>query len=750
MKKWPVNIYLLSLLMMFLFIGCSGSDGRVVTNTTDPPSKVGFLTVTPADGQLTVTWAAVTGATSYEVYYTTTNDISTATKYTGDSNVTDTTCIITGLTNGTPYHVWAKAVNSAGSSDFSTASSPVTPIASVTIPSVPVSLAVTAGDAQLTVTWPAVTGATSYEVYYKTTNDSSTATKFAGDSNSADTTCIITGLTNGTSYYVWARAVNSIGSSDFSSAASPVTPIASVTIPSVPVSLAVTAGDAQLTVTWAAVTGATSYEVYYKTTNDSSTATKFAGDSNLADTTCVITGLTNGTSYYVWAKAVNSIGSSDFSSASSPVTPIAPVTIPSVPVSLAVTAGDAQVTVTWPAVTGATSYKVYYNTANNSSTATEFTGDSNATDTTCIITGLTNGTPYYVWAKAVNSAGSSAFSSASSPSSPSAPAPNTALFNNPIAVTSDGTSLYVADYGNHTIRKIVITTGATTTLAGTAGQNGSTDGTGAAARFKSPQGVVVLGADLYVADSGNNLIRKIVIATGEVTTLAGIADSFSVSMDGTGTTARFAGPLSIATDGTDLYVSDFISHIIRKVTTAGVVTTIAGTKGSTGNTNGTGLAASFNGPTGITTDGTNLFVTDGNNYQIRKIVIATGAVTTLAGSGSSGSADNANGLLASFTQVFGPTHDGTNLYVSDTLNRTIRTIAMATGATTTLAGTAGVSGTTDATGSDARFSAPKGMTRVGGSLFLADFFNHTIRKIVIATGAVTTFAGTAGTSGSTN
>jgi hypothetical protein len=500
----------------------------------------------------------------------------------------------------------------------------------------------------------------------------------------------------------------------------------------------VTPADAQLTVSWSAVAGATSYEVYYSTVNDSSTATKFTGDSNTADTTCTITGLANGTAYYVWVKAVNGAGSSGFSSASAPATPVAAVIAPAAPGAPAVAAGDMQLTVTWTAVTGATSYEVYYSTVNDSSTATKFTGDSNTADTTCTIIGLANGTAYYVWVKAVNGAGSSGFSPASAPGTPVAPAPGTALFFNPSAIVSDGTSLYVADTGNHTIRQIVIATGVTTTLAGTAGQHGSTNGTGAAARFKDPWGVAVIGGTLYVADTNNNQIRAIVIATGEVTTLAGISDGYPGTIDATGTAARFAGPAGITTDGTDLYVTDFLSSKIRKVTTAGVVSTVADT-------------ASLNGPLGITTDGTSLYVADANNYLIKKIALASGTVTTLAGSGSSGSADNANGLLASFSQVFSMTNDGTYLYLTDPQNHTIRTVNMTTGATTTLAGSAGTPGSTNASaGADARFRAPRGIARDGANLYVAEWGNHTVRKVVISTGATTTLAGTAGVSGSTN
>jgi hypothetical protein len=194
-----------------------------------------------------------------------------------------------------------------------------------------------------------------------------------------------------------------------------------------------------------------------------------------------------------------------------------------------------------------------------------------------------------------------------------------ARFNNPFDITTDGTSLYVADTLNHTIRKIVISTGVVTTLAGTALTSGTTDGTGTAARFYSPYDITTDGTNLYVSDTLNQTIRKIVISTGVVTTLAGIPGSVG-SLDGTGTAARFHEPIGITTDGTNLYVADWVNHTIRKlVISTSAVTTLAGSAGTIGSTNGTGAAARFYYPMGITTDGTSLYVADLYNHTIRKI-----------------------------------------------------------------------------------------------------------------------------------
>ena len=212
---------------------------------------------------------------------------------------------------------------------------------------------------------------------------------------------------------------------------------------------------------------------------------------------------------------------------------------------------------------------------------------------------------------------------------------------------------------------------AVTTLAGT-GSSGSANGTGTSASFNYPYGITTDGTNLYVGDATNHLIRKIVISTGAVTTVAGTGSSGSAN--GTGTSASFYNPIGITTDGTNLYVADDDqSGLVRQIViSTGVVTTLAGT-GSPGSSNGTGTAASFYYPEGITTDGTNLYVGDTSNHLIRKIVISTGVVTTVAGTGSSGSA-NGTGTSASFGEPKGITTDGTNLYVGDYGNSVIRQI----------------------------------------------------------------------------
>jgi sugar lactone lactonase YvrE len=327
-----------------------------------------------------------------------------------------------------------------------------------------------------------------------------------------------------------------------------------------------------------------------------------------------------------------------------------------------------------------------------------------------------------------------------------------ARFGTPSDVASDGAgNLYVVDQSNNTIRKIVLATGVVTTLAGTPGTRGSADGTGPAAQFWHPRGIVSDGVgNLLVSDTNNNTIRKIVIATGAVTTVAGTAGTRG-SADGTGAAASFYFPLGLATDGTgNLYVADQGNSTIRKIVLAtGVVTTLAGTATANGLQDGTGAAALFSTPSALAADGAgNLYVADTGNCAIRQIVIATAVVTTLSGGTATGGTD---GLFAAATFNFptGITSDGAgNLFVSDTQNQTIRKLTFSTGKVSTFAGTTGMLGGSDGIGSAALFNSPTGLTNAAGDLYVADWGSATVRKVATATAAVSTVAGTAKTVGS--
>jgi sugar lactone lactonase YvrE len=291
-----------------------------------------------------------------------------------------------------------------------------------------------------------------------------------------------------------------------------------------------------------------------------------------------------------------------------------------------------------------------------------------------------------------------------------------------------------------------------TTLAGLTGASATTDGTGSAARFESPAGVAVDSAgNVYVADNAAFNIRKITPAA-VTTTLAGLAN-FSGSTDGTGSAARFWLPVGVAVDAgspANVYVADTNNQTIRKVTAAGVVTTVAGQVGVNGSADGTGSAAQFFDPFGVAVDAAgNVYVADFTNRTIRKIT-PSGAVSTLAGlAGNAGSGDG-TGSAARFGSPAAITVDAAgNLYVTDAFYSTIRKVTPG-GVVTTLVGSPGLTGSTDGVGVNARFKNPKAIAVDNtGNLFVADTGNNTIRKVTQA-GVVTTIAGVPGTEGSTD
>src|ERR1035437_3489365 len=236
---------------------------------------------------------------------------------------------------------------------------------------------------------------------------------------------------------------------------------------------------------------------------------------------------------------------------------------------------------------------------------------------------------------------------------------------------------------------IYSTADAFVTIAGTAGNSGGNDGTNRIAQFYLPEGIAMdTHGNLYVADYGNNTIRKVapVGTNWVVTTIAGTAGSNGGSADGTNGAARFNEPVGIAVDVLgQLYVADYGFNTIRKITPTGtnwVVTTIAGTNGNNGNhsADGTNSVARFYGPSGITMDTLgNLYVADSGNNTIRKVTSAgtNWVVTTIAGTAGNGgdSADGTNGsALFNFPSSITVDTSG-SLYVADTYNHTIREVA---------------------------------------------------------------------------
>jgi len=315
-----------------------------------------------------------------------------------------------------------------------------------------------------------------------------------------------------------------------------------------------------------------------------------------------------------------------------------------------------------------------------------------------------------------------------------------------ICVDSSG-NVFVSDSSNHVIRKVT-PTGVVSFVAGQVGIPGSADGIGNQARFNWPFGIVCApDGTLFVGDKDNHTIRKI-STTGEVTTLAG-APGVRGSSDGLGGASRFNDPHGIALDQTGvLYVADTGNDAIRTISVGGQVSTLAGQPGDGGSADGVGRSARFSAPDGIVVRASGLlYVSDRNNSTIRAVTPA-GVVTTIAGQvRKRGSVDGPN-TVARFFDPTGLAFDRSgDLLVTDPWNNCIRKVD-ATGAVSTLAGQG--KGNEDGFLGTGRFDWPFDVAcDRSGNVYVADLNNHCIRKITPG-GYVSTWAGRAGERGAVN
>lgn len=304
-----------------------------------------------------------------------------------------------------------------------------------------------------------------------------------------------------------------------------------------------------------------------------------------------------------------------------------------------------------------------------------------------------------------------------------------ATFLSPIGMTFDAAgNMFVADSQNSAIRKIT-PAGIVSTVVGT-NTVGVVDGPAASARFRYPSTVIAdAGGNLYIVDQGNHSIRMFDGTT--VSTYAGSTAGTAGYANGTGTAARFSSPTSAAFDASgNLYVTEFNNHTIRQITPAGVVTTLAGSNLTAGATDGPGSTATFISPTDIKRDSHgDFFIVDISTNSIRKMTSA-GTVTTFAGSGVAAVVDG-TGTAAQFDGPNGLAIDpDDNLYVADRNGNTIRKITPA-GVVTTIAGGA-TAGSVDGSGSTARFSAPISIAIDSArNLYVTELNKNTIRKIML-------------------
>lgn len=661
----------------------SGSGGK---NTATPV----FRAPVSGDSWVTLSWSTVDAANTYNLYYGQTSAAArpgSTSKVTGIQG-TSVTLVKSGTTVATLGGVGTVGSGSLALQNGATYYFVVTAVGSdESLPATFVSAAPNrdtgmappvlnpgvAGDHSVTLSWGTVKDAATYNVYYASTEPGAVGTSLNRVSGVVGTTVTLTtvgtsvaassgvvadgsqALVNGTATYFVVSATGSGGEGAVSLSPVAVTPQVATTAPGAVTSLTATPGPSSVNLSWTAVTGASSYNVFYASTSSGVTTTSVnsvkgitATSTRLATSGTSIASsgiggtvnpgsiaLENGTAYYFAVQAVNDIGGSALSTVASatPTLLVGGSVQKTLDVQGTVSLVVGRVGYTTEKDGDSTTAVLYYPYGVTTDGERLFTMSPNrirvvdiatSTVTSIVSSGLGigsetghityhNGYLYFTTGNEVRRvnvatgvfealAGSSEYSAV-----PVDGKGNLARFYSPRGITNDGVNLYVVDTSNSAIRKVVIATGEVTTLAGsTERDTGSADGVGTAARFKYPEAITTDGRYLYVDDDGNGTIRRIEIATATVTTLLG-----SVAELG-----------DLCTDGAFLYYTEEDNHVVRKVSLAQPkVELVAGQSGTSGNADGYQTSATFKTPWGITTDGKALFVTQHgyDAYLIRKI-----------------------------------------------------------------------------------------------------------------------------------
>lgn len=398
--------------------GAKSKEASTKPGGTPPPTTLPAptgLTAAPGDGQIVLTWAAVSGVTGYNVYRGTSAGGEASSPIA--ANVPSPTLNDKGLTNGTAYFYKVAAVNANGPGEKSKEASatPTTSTPPPVLPPAPSGLTAMPGDKQVMLAWTSVSGAASYKVFRGTSAGAESPTPVA--SGLPAPSFNDTGLTNGITYFYRVAAVNAAGTGGLSNETSAKP--AGMAGPPAPAGLTATPGDKKVVLSWTAVSGATGYNVYRGTSAGGEAASPVA--SNVPAPTFTDTGLTNGTTYFYKVAAVNANGAGEKSNEASAKPAATPLPAPS---GLTATPGDKQVVLSWNAVTGATGYNVYRGTSAGGEAANPVGANVSAAAFTD--TGLTNGTTYFYKVSAIDANGTgekSAEASAKPAPAPPPPAP---------------------------------------------------------------------------------------------------------------------------------------------------------------------------------------------------------------------------------------------------------------------------------------------------------------------------------------
>ena len=644
------------MLRLCCFLLSAGAlHATAVTDLAAAPSTDATSPATAAS--ITLTWTNSVWADSFNVYrrpaggsfnYTATLNAGPASSPYVDATVQA----------GASYEYVVRAVTGAveAASDSNLAGP------ALTLPGAPTSLTATgSGTASIGITWDQMAGATSYVVYASSTAVPGSFSALTGTVSTVNGVCSFPDTNGGMGFppdatrYYEVAAVNATGTGPTT------TSVLGTSVPSAPTGLTAIPGLKQITLLWGVSNVATGYSVYKGTTAGSYPVLVATGSiSSLLNGSWVDTGLGDGETWHYQVQAYNAAGTSAFST---------------------------------PDVVATTNGGPYL----NGGTITTIAGQ--------------DGAPGFSDSGGLQS-----------------------LFNGPrgLAIPNGSGAVYAADTGNHIIRIISPFDGATTSVGGYPGIAGNS--------LTSPRGVAInSSAVVYVADTGKNVIRQVVTAT-LANILAGDSLGQSGRTNGVGSAARFNAPGGLAVDSAGtIYVADTGNNELRKIIGSTVTLFAGSTLGAAGSLNGAGSNARFNQPAAIAVDsGGTLYVADTGNHTIRKVTSA-GLVSTLAGlAANSGYADG-SGTAARFNSPAGIAVDSSgNVYVADTGNHTIRRITPA-GVVTTIAGAAGIPGAATGTGSAARFNGPAGVAvdNTSGIVYLADTTNHVIRKLALGTPSLT-------------